>query len=394
MFNFHKTVFYRTDVALILAFISIFSCSSAFADSRAKKTNLIKASASRSVSSYVVEQKSVEQRAFNATLWIDQIKAPITTGQVLFVDSIFAVFKPKKLLNMNDVHTNVILQIHEQNSSQGSRAAIVDYDLISGWMLVELKKQEIVAPKQKMSENEIVDMALRLKLIDSKEQGMLFGAIKKFEQNTHQRGLAGEKSFPEMLEIQIKNYGDKMTQSLLKSQRKVTWNEKTSMPLPLVETCELDLPFQQALKEKTTIKSDYHLKCYSLPSDERDIASQIRPSYEAYTGVIETDEPYLKVQNVSGQVNFLHEQLLLTHAELAHFPQKCMSNWISDKNIFIKSCVERNSQFKGLYNSVHTFGFYHDKKIIYKTISLKAFSDSNQKEIVKKLLNEMKGNVL
>ncbi len=371
----------------------------AFAGTKNKKVSARrpaekKIEASPVVTAPSMDQKSADLRAFNATLWIDQIKAPISTGQVLFIDSIFAVFKPKKSLNMNDVHTNVLLQIHEQHSAQGSRATIVDYDLLSGWMLVELKKQEIVAPKQKMADHEIVALALRLKLIESTEQGLLFAAIKKFEQNTHQRGLAGEKSFPEMLEIQMKNYGDKLTQTLLKSQRKVSWNPKTNMPLPFVDTCERDLALQKDLREKTSIKGNYYLKCYSLLPEERTPASHIRPSYEVFTGVVETDEPYLKIQKAAGEIDFIHEHILAVHPDLIQNPPNCMTNWISDRNVFVKSCVERNELFKGLYNGVHTFGFYHDKKIIYKTISLQAFSDSNQKEIVKKFLSEMKGNVL
>ena len=261
-------------------------------------------------------------------------------------------------------------------------------------MWVQIKKQEIVAPKQKMSDQQIVDLALQYQIISEKEKSMLINLVKKFEQNNHLRGLAGSKSFPEMLEIQMKNYGDKLTQTLLKSQRKMSWSENTTMPLPLVDTCEGDNEFSKKIKKNTNLNLEFAFKCHLLIAKQRDVANHLKPEYLVHTGMLQTEDAYLKTQNAAGQLELLGSQLNDEALILLQDPNKCISHWISDRQMYVKSCIKRNDVFKGLYNGLHLFGFYHNKKIIYKAIELNGFSDQNQKEIVQKFLKEMKGNVL
>ncbi|MBY0384937.1 hypothetical protein K2X05_07245 [bacterium] len=338
------------------------------------------------------EKNSLEKRIHAATLCVDPMKMPIAQGQVILVDSLFAIYKSNKSIGINDVHSSVILQIHD--SGVGQRAEIVDYDIPSGVMWVQTKKQEIVAPKQKMSEYQVADLAVTYQMISEKEKPQFINLVKRFEQNNHLRGLAGSKSFPEMLEVQMKNYGDKLTQTLLKSQRKMSWTETTPMPLPLVDSCEVDSDFFKKIKKNTNLNIELAFKCEVLSSQERNVAANLKPEYLVHTGMLQTEDAYLKTQNTAGQLELLGSQFDENIQSLLQDPNKCISHWISDRQIYVKSCVKRNEVFKGLYNGIHLFGFYHNKKVIYKAIEMNGFSDINQKEIVQKFLKEMKGNVL
>lgn len=339
-----------------------------------------------------IEKRSPEKRVHPATLWIDPYKIPIAQGQVILVDSIFAIYKANRAISINDVHSSVILQIHD--TAAGQRAEIVDYDIPTGIMWVQIKKQEIVAPKQKMSDYEVANLAIQHQMISEKERQQLIQLLNTFEQNNHLRGLAGSKSFPEMLELQMKNYGDKLTQTLLKSQRKMAWNENTTMPLPLVDACEMDSSFVKKIKKNTNLNIELAFKCTVLNAKVREVASNLKPDYNVYTGMLQTEDAYLKTQNTAGQLELLGTQFNDEILALIEDQSKCISHWISDRQIYVKSCIKRNEVFKGLYNGFHIFGFYHNKKILYKAIELNGFSDLNQKEIVQKFLKDMKGNVL
>lgn len=378
-----------TKAIVVIAFMAIVL---SFAQVHAKSKKIQTKSAPVVVK--VREPQAIDQRMFSATLWMDQIKAPITQGQVLYIDSIFAIFLPRKIMTVLDVHSQVTLQINDKSSPQGSKGTIVDYDMSTGLMLVEIKKQEIVAPKQKMSETQIVETAIRSGFVSDREKSLFISAIRKFEQNNHLRGLAGEKSFPEMLEIQMKAYADKVTQSVVKSPRKVSWSEKAQMPLPFVDSCEKDNLLAKKIRFNTTLKVSQALKCTVYTPKDRNMASELKPDYEVYTGVLSTEDPYLRVQNVVSQLSELKGQLNDSVYEAIADSKKCISHWISDRQIYAESCIERNETFKGLYNGAHIFAFYQNKQIVYNVILLKRFSDQNQKEIVEKFLAETKGSVL
>lgn len=343
--------------------------------------------------SFAKEKKVQDLRVYNASLWIDSIKMPITSGKAIWIDSLFVIFKANKELSMNDVHSNVVLQLHD-SKSLGTRAVVVDYDLQTGWFLAEIKRQSVSTPRQKLGEQQIVDIAYQNSLIDFKEKKATMSALQKFEQGRHNRGLAGEKNFYEMLGVQIKEYSSKMTNALVKSQRKIFWKDNISMPLPLVDSCEVDSNLLIKLKNHAQLKLEQAFKCrVQSMSSSRDVASALKPEYEVMTGVLKTNEAFLKVPSVSAQLSLLSNQFdedVTAGMALG----RCTSRWIGEKQLYIKSCVTKNGTFSDIYNGFHLLGFYHNQKIIYKLMKTHGFSKDNQIDIVEKMLNTTRGSVL
>jgi hypothetical protein len=339
------------------------------------------------------EKKTIDYRIYTASLWIDNLKMPITSGKAVWIDSIFVLFKANKEISLNDVHSNVILQINDSKAT-GTRAVIVDYDLSSGWMLGEIKKQAISTPRQKLGNQQIADLLVQNDLIDHQEKKLIFSALLKFDQNRHSRGIAGEKDFYEMLGLQIKDYAQKMTNALVKSQRKIFWKNNISMPLPLVDSCSVDSRLLIRTKNHAQLKLEQAFECHvqgALPA--REVSSTLRPEYTVLTGVLKTDEPFLKVPSVAAQLSLLSTQMdedTVGGMALG----RCMSHWIAEKQLYMKSCVTKNGTFNDLYNGYHLMGFYHNQKIVYKFLKTKGFTKDNQTQIIEKMLNSTRGSVL
>ncbi len=326
-------------------------------------------------------------------MWIDNLKMPITSGKAIWIDSIFVIFKANKEIGINDVYSNVILQIHD-SKSVGTRAVIVDYDISSGWLLAEVKKQEISGPRQKLSVQQVVELAVQSELIDFKERKLTFAALEKFDQNRHTRGVAGEKNFYEMLGIQIKEYAQKMTNAFLKSQRKIFWKNNISMPLPLVDSCEVDAELLIKAKHNSQLKIEQAFKCgLNGPRGSREVSSNLQPEYTVLTGVLQTDDAFLKVPSVTAKLSLLAAQMdadIVSGMTLG----RCIAHWIAEKQLYMKSCVTKNGTFSDIYNGYHLMGFYHNQKIIYKFLKTKGFTKDNQTQIVEKMLNATRGSVL
>lgn len=339
------------------------------------------------------EKKTIDYRIYTASLWIDNLKIPITSGKAVWIDSMFVIFKASKELSLNDVHSNVILQINDSKVT-GTRAVVVDYDLLSGWMLAEVKKQAVSAPRQKLGDQQVVNLLVQNDLIDHRDKRVILSALVKFDQNRHSRGIAGDKDFYEMLGLQIKDYAQKMTNAMVKSQRKIFWKNNISMPLPLVDSCSVDSDLLVRTKNHTQLKLEQAFECHvqgSLPS--REISSTLRPEYTVLTGVLKTDEPFLKIPAVTSQLSLLGSQMdadTVSGMALG----RCISHWIAEKQLYMKSCVTKNGTFNDLYNGYHLIGFYHNQKIIYKFLKVKGFTKDNQTEIVEKMLNSTRGSVL
>jgi hypothetical protein len=338
------------------------------------------------------EKKAIDYRIYTASLWIDNLKMPITSGKAVWMDSIFVLFKANKEISLNDVHSNVILQINDSKAT-GTRAVVVDYDLSSGWMLAEVKKQA-TSPRQKLGNQQIADLLVQNDLIAPQEKKLILSALIKFEQNRHSRGVAGNKDFYEMLGLQIKDYAQKMTNALVKSQRKIFWKDNISMPLPLVDSCSVDSRLLMRAKNNAQLRLEQAFECRvqgALPV--REISSTLKPEYTVLTGVLKTDEPFLKIPAVAAQLSLLSTQMdeeTVSGMVLG----RCISHWISEKQVYMKSCVQKNGTFNDLYNGYHLIGFYHNQKIIYKFLKAKGFTKDNQTEIVEKMLNSTRGSVL
>lgn len=333
-----------------------------------------------------------EPKVFQASLWMEQLKAPVSTGYLIYVDSVFAVFKAKRALMLSDIHQNVVLQINDGTTL--SKAFVVDYDIPTGWFLVRIKKSEIVAPKIGKSSSQLADIAIHYKISPLTEKKSLIEAFEKFSQSLYQRSVAEEKGFAEVLEVEMKRFGDKLTQNISSSQRKINLSERDQIPLPLVDNCTNDSQLRNKTKNEQALKLEKSIKCEFKSYDERGMASDLRPDVRVYMGLADYDEPYLKTKQFNGQMELLSTYFDEQVTALLVDNSQCINHWISERQIYVKSCIERNSYFKGLYNAVHVFGFYHNKKMIYNVVALNGFTDSNQKEIVAKFLNEMRGNVL
>jgi hypothetical protein len=119
------------------------------------------------------DKKTIDYRIYTASLWIDNLKMPITSGKAVWVDSMFVIFKANKELSLNDVHSNVILQINDSKAT-GTRAVVVDYDLASGWMLAEVKKQAVSTPRQKLGDQQVVDLLAQNDLIDHRDKNLSY----------------------------------------------------------------------------------------------------------------------------------------------------------------------------------------------------------------------------
>ncbi len=339
------------------------------------------------------EKRTLDYRIYTASLWIDNLKMPITSGKAVWIDSMFVIFKASKELSLNDVHSNVILQINDSKAT-GTRAVVVDYDLSSGWMLAEVKKQAVSAPRQKLGDQQVVDLLTQNDLIDHRDRKLILSALVKFDQNRHSRGIAGDKDFYEMLGLQIKDYAQKMTNAMVKSQRKIFWKNNISMPLPLVDSCSVDSDLLIRTKNHAQLRLEQAFACHVQGSlSSREISSTLRPEYTVLTGVLKTDEPFLKIPSVATQLALLGTQMdadTVSGMALG----RCISHWIGEKQLYMKSCVTKNGTFNDLYNGYHLIGFYHNQKIIYKFLKAKGFTKDNQTEIVEKMLNATRGSVL
>jgi hypothetical protein len=335
-----------------------------------------------------------ESRIMNGTLWVEQIKIPMTQGAVVYIDSVFALFIPKRKLSRADAHENIVLQIQDTNKQLSHLAKVVEFDAQNSWMLAEIKKQDIQAPKQKLSAEQVVEIVLRNQLIKDKEKQDLLSTLQRFEKDNYKRALAEQKSFSELMEVQIKNFADKLTEMLLKSTRKVQWSENAALLLPGVDSCVQDYEFKRKMKKFTssTVKYSYH--CSMSKKTERDVATDIKPDLQIFAGVISTEEPYLRVPSVTNRLNEASQFLNPVVSEILNGSSTCQMYWISERNIFAKSCVEKSDSFKNLYTGVHYFGYYQGQKIIYQALFLKDFAEQNHKDIVQKFLKETKGNVL
>lgn len=339
------------------------------------------------------DKRTTDYRIYTASLWIDNLKMPITSGKAVWIDSMFVLFKASKELSLNDVHSNVILQINDSKAT-GTRALIVDYDLSSGWMLAEIKKQAVSAPRQKLGDQQVVDLLVQNDLIDHRDKKLLLSALARFDQNRHSRGIAGDKDFYEMLGLQIKEYAQKMTNAMVRSQRKIFWKNNISMPLPLVDSCSVDSDLLIRTKNHGQLRLEQAFECRVQGSlSSREISSTLRPEYTVLTGVLKTDEPFLKVPAVTAQLALLGTQMdadTVSGMALG----RCISHWIAEKQLYMKSCVTKNGTFNDLYNGYHLIGFYHNQKIIYNFLKTKGFTKDNQTEIVEKMLNSTRGSVL
>jgi hypothetical protein len=339
------------------------------------------------------EKRTIDYRIYTASLWIDNLKMPITSGRAVWIDSMFVLFKANKQLSLNDVHSNVILQINDAKGT-GTRAFVVDYDLSSGWMLAEVKKKVVSVTRQKLGDQQIINLLVQNDLIDQRDKKLFLSVLARFDQNRHTRGIAGDKDFYEILGLQIKEYAQKMTNTMVKSQRKIFWRNNISMPLPLVDSCSVDPDLLIRTKNHALLKLEQAYTCHvqgSLPS--REVSSTLKPEYTVLTGVLNTDEPFLKIPSVVAQLSLLGTQMdadTVSGMALG----RCISHWIAEKQLYIKSCITRNGTFNDLYDGYHMIGFYHNQKIIYKFLKTKSFTKDNQMEIVEKMLNSTRGSVL
>lgn len=333
-------------------------------------------------------------RLMKASLWVEDVKLPITHGHVLFVDSVFSIFVPQRQLTLEDVHPQVIVQISAGSRSPVQWGAVVDYDMTHSWMLIELKKQEITAPRQKLSEVQIMELLRKSGIVPLKQEAAFLSALKKFEKNNHQRGLAGKKSFLEVLGNQMQVFGDKFTAVLTKSQRRIQWDTNVSSYLPGVDSCKQDFGFSKKIKQNSQIKITKAYHCRANMGFDREIASALAPELQISTGMMSTEEPYLRVPVVTEKLREI--SAFLQEEEDGSFTKQdnCVEYWVSEKNIFSKSCIKKNDTFVNLYDGYHLIGFYQNQKIVYQAYYVKGFSKKSHRDIVEKVIKETKGNVL
>jgi hypothetical protein len=135
-------------------------------------------------------------------------------------------------------------------------------------------------------------------------------------------------------------------------------------------------------------------KCSIEKKLERDISSDIKSEFQIYTGIISSSDSYLRVPNVVAQLNEASQFFDEKVSNLLNSSTKCQMNWIAERNIFAKSCIEKSESFKSLYSGVHYFGYYQGQKIIYQILFLKEFTQQNHKDLAEKFLKGTKGGVL
>ena len=334
-------------------------------------------------------------RVVKASLWVEDLKIPVTHGHVIIMDSIFSLFIPLRNLTLDDIHSQAVVQMPGYGAGTTYLGHIVDYDITHSWMLVELRKQEIVAPKQKLSESQVIDLVKKAGLIAPRQEQAFTATLKKFEKNTHSRGLAGRRLFQEVVEEQMQNFGDKFSNTLLRSQRRMNWSQNISSYLPAVDSCRMDTQVMKSVKNKSHLRITKAFNCKATMGLERELASAaLAPEFNVATGIMNTSEPYLRVNTVSSQMREISD--LLDSRELNHSsqPEKCIEYWISERNIFSKSCIRKNDLFSKLYDGYHLIGFYQNQKIVYQAYHLKAFSKQSHQNIIDKIIKETKGSVL
>lgn len=333
-------------------------------------------------------------RLLKASLWVEDIKLPITQGHVLFVDSVFSIFVPQRQLTLEDVHPQVVVQISSGPKVPVQWGRVVDYDIKNSWMLIELKKQEIAAPRQKLTESQIMDLVSKSGIVHQKYESAFLSALKKFEKNNHQRGLVGKKDFLAVLGSQMKDFGDRFVVALTKSQRRMQWGGNVSSYLPAVDSCKQNSSFLKKVKKNSQLNISKAYSCRANMGMEREIASALAPELQISTGIMSTDEPYLRVPIVSEKMHEISD--LLQTEEGGDFAKQdnCVEYWISDKNIFSKSCIKKNETFSDLFDGFHVIGFYQNQKVIYQAYYVKGFTQKSHRDIVEKVIKETKGNVL
>ena len=127
---------------------------------------------------------------------------------------------------------------------------------------------------------------------------------------------------------------------------------------------------------------------------DREIASALAPELQISTGIVSTDEAYLRVPIVTEQMREI--SVLLQEQDGGHFAkaEQCVEYWVAEKNIFSKSCIKKNDTFVNLYDGFHLVGYYQNQKVVYQAYFAKGFSKKSHRDIVEKVIKETKGNVL
>lgn len=341
--------------------------------------------------SYVSPKPNVE-RVLQGSLWYEQLRAPAGTATLILLNSNYAVCKTHSELDSGKVQKQIVVQFTSKELNKTFKGRIAEVDVETGLMLVRITNPESLLNMTQLSQQESLRLAQTYSFGVQNRAHELQNALHRFHDFSTIRDVASSEMFPSLIEQAVKTYADIKIQSLIESEKKMSWDKAVVIPLPGVESCSTDHSFKKKILKKENIQVVDAYVCYSS-NTSRELAS-LKPMYTISTGIFNSRESFPSTTSFSVEMNKVSIALETVADGFSEADKSCISNWVQQHNIWTKSCITKSDAVAKLYDGIHTFGFYKNKKLIYESIYLKNFSADNHKSVVDKFLTELRGSYL
>lgn len=332
------------------------------------------------------------ERIYNANLWYEKPRAPAGTGTLILLNSNFALLKMNTELSLGHIQQQIFVQFYLKSLQSTIKGNVVDMEIGTDWLLVNLTKVEKSFTVNQLSEVEALQLVRDNHLLGDLRVSEFQTLFNKFTAFSLERSLAGVITFPQLVEHSFRVTADKLVHNMRKSEKKMWWSIDISVPIPLIDNCYLDSDFKKTIKETSELHLIDAYICQSS-SQKRHPSSPVQPNYQMAVGTLESSDVFLNPKNTMTLLNKLHQEM--SQLRFTHLDEKsCISFWIKPNNIWAKSCVKKSGFFEKEYDAIHTFGFYKNKKVYYQSLFLSGFSSDNQKDIVEHFIADLRGNIL
>lgn len=398
------SVFPSYFIAILASVLMLFASSESFAQSRPqsrpqsnKRTN-IKSNAFAIKKDYkspllVPAIPKAVDRVFTAHLWYEKPKAPAGTGTLILLNSSYALLKLNSEMSKSHYLNQIVILFNAKNSSGLQKGHIVDFEVNTDWFLVDISKNENKMFVDSLMEAEALKLVTDNQLLGEMTIGEFKEIYNKFTNSFNLRNVAAMKTFPRVAAENLRRSADNIVTAILNSSKKMWWSEKVSVPVPVLDNCFMDIDLKRHLKKSKELSLEDAYICHST-KQFRSPAQSFGPQYSMAVGVLRTTDTFLNTTNATSQLNKLNDAITSMRYTDMENEKSCVSYWIKPKNIWAKSCVNKNSLFGEEYDAVHTFGFYKNRKLYYQVISLNGFSSQNHQDIVNYFMSDLRGSVL